>query len=126
METLTEWALEIRKFFNCDECIWIPHGIIFGVGMAPGVNCDDLRDRPELRPYNGKNQQSRAKCDETDRDQATAPFLLYHFGASFLAFALPLLIHENSLMKIILNSLLVVQRVKEKILNSYSVTHVNM
>src|SRR5690349_20208487 len=99
METLTEWALEIRKFFNGDECIRIPHGIVFGVGMGPWVNCNDLCNRPELRPYNSKDQQSRAQCDETDRDQATALFLLYHFGASFLAFALPLLTHDNSLMK---------------------------
>src|SRR6266540_5776833 len=98
MEFFTERTLKIGKFHNFDGSIRVSHRIILGVGMRARINRDHFSNRPELGPYHGKDQQHRAQDDEPDHSQTIAPFLLKDFRTSLLAFTLPLLTHENSLM----------------------------
>src|SRR6266545_7860452 len=98
MKLFAVWALKIGKLLDLDGSIWVAQGIVFRIRMVAQFSGNDSRDWLKQRPDHGKNQQCRAKYDETNGDQATAPFLLNYFLTASLTFTLPLSTHKNSLI----------------------------
>jgi hypothetical protein len=96
VESFAEGTLKISIFLNRNQRVRVTQCIVLWLKKRSRVCRHNFGNRPEKGPDHGKNKKCGTQCDQPNREQTIASFLLQHLLTSFLAFTLLLETHENS------------------------------